>query len=327
MLPLTDLTDIQSDYRYHASEMVTSPCYHAWAAGVADDPEVLAVLRTLPSGKQQANLVFAAARWHGLRPGPYSELRALLLGPQWPELRTTILSRRTQTNEVGRLTALAPALGLLGTDPVALVELGASAGLCLFPDRFDYVWEGAGELHGSGGPVLSTQASGPLPVPTTHPRVVARIGIDLDPLDVASEEDVRWLLTLIWPGQDERRRRLAAAIEIARTEPPRILAGDMLDRLDDALALATESGGKPVVHHSAAVAYLDSAARQLIDQRLRELVSAGRCHWISLEGPRVLPKLAATAAHGPTAQHSFCLAVDGRAVGWANGHATDLTWL
>lgn len=327
MLPLTDLTDIEADYRYHASEMSSSPCYQTWACGVADDPDVLAVLKELPAAKQQANLVFAAARWHGLPPGPYADLRALLLGPGWPAVRATILERRTQTNEVGRLTALVPALGLLGDGPLALVELGASAGLCLYPDRYDYVWEGAGELGGSGGPTLTTRAIGPLPLPGALPRIVARIGVDLNPLDVSSEDDMSWLLTLIWPGQEDRRQRLAAAIEVARADPPRLLAGDMLDRLDEALALAEASGGTPVVQHSAAVAYLDTASRAQLEARLRARVSEGRCHWISLEGPRVLPSLAATAPRRPASEHPFCLAVDGHAVAWAHGHGAELTCL
>jgi hypothetical protein len=331
MLPLADLTDIRANYRYHAGEMVTSPCYHEWAAGVADDAELLDLLATLPTEKQQANLVFAAARWHGLAPGPYADLRAFLLGPAWPGVRETIMARRTQTNEVARLTALVPALALLGEDPLALVELGASAGLCLFPDRYDYVWEGVGkgvgELRGSGGPVLTTRTSGPLPVPAGLPRIVARVGVDLNPLSVASADDRSWLLTLIWPGQDLRRQRLAAAIEVARQDPPVLLAGDMLERLDEALALAESAGGVPVVHHSAAVAYLDSDARTRLAARMSELVAGGRCHWISLEGPRVLPGLSATASRRPASGHPFCLAVDGRAVGWAHGHGADLTWL
>ena len=48
---------------------------------MAGDPEVLAWLETLPERKQQPNLVFAAARWHGVpAPGPYAGLRAALLG-------------------------------------------------------------------------------------------------------------------------------------------------------------------------------------------------------------------------------------------------------
>ncbi|SFC15706.1 hypothetical protein SAMN04487968_10490 [Nocardioides terrae] len=327
MLPLTDLTDIEASYRYHAAEMTSSPCYEDWALGVADDPEVLGLLSTLPTDKQQANLVFTAARWHGLAPGPYADLRTLLLGPDWPTVRSTILSRRTQTNEVGRLTALVPAISLLGEQPLALVELGASAGLCLFPDRFDHVWEGVGSLRGSGGPVLTTAADGPVPIPAAHPRVVARVGVDLNPLDVTSADDVSWLRALVWPGQDERLARLSAAIEVARAEPPRILAGDMHERLDEALALAEASGGVPVVQHSAAVAYLDAAARARFDARMRGLVAAGRCHWISLEGAPVLPEIAATASRPAATAHPFCLAVDGRAVGWATGHGDALTWL
>ncbi|MFE6506807.1 DUF2332 domain-containing protein [Nocardioides sp. NPDC057767] len=326
MLPLNDLTDIRRSYLLHAEEMSTSPCYLAWASGVADDPEVLRVLGDLPTLKQQANLVFAAARWHGLEPGPYADLRAMLLGKEWPAVRETILTRRTQTNEVARLTALAPALGMLGDGPLALVELGASAGLCLYPDRYDYLWDGAGELRDSGGPTLRIPSLGPVPVPSAHPRITARVGIDLNPLDLTDEEDMSWLLTLIWPGHDDRRDRLAAAIEVTRAEPPRLLAGDMLDRLDDALEIAATSGGTPVVHHSAAAAYLDEHDRAELENRMRTLVAAGRCHWISLEGPRVIPSLAVGAANLPDRDHHFCLAVDGQAVGWLRGHGTALCW-
>lgn len=326
MQPLNDLTDIRENYRYHAAEMATSPCYQAWASDIADDPEVLRLLSDLPPLKQQANLVFAAARRHGLHPGPYDDLRALLLGPEWPAVRETILARRTQTNEVARLAALTPALGMLGDGPLALVELGASAGLCLYPDRYDYRWDGAGELRGSGGPTLRLPVSGPVPVPAAHPRITARVGIDLNPLDVTDEDDMGWLLTLIWPGHDERRDRLAAAMEVTRAEPPRLLAGDMLDRLDEAIEIAAASGGTPVVHHSAAAAYLDEHDRVELENRMRTLVAAGRCHWISLEGPRVIPSLAVAAPSPHEADH-FCLAVDGRAVGWFQGHGATLGWV
>ena len=50
-----------------------SPCFAEWAAGVVDDPEVVAWIAALPQVKQQPNLVFAAARWHGV-PAPGSSL-------------------------------------------------------------------------------------------------------------------------------------------------------------------------------------------------------------------------------------------------------------
>ena len=58
-----------------------SPCFVEWGRGVAADPEVLAWIDKLPGLKKQPNLVFAAARWHGVTaPGPYAGLRAALLG-------------------------------------------------------------------------------------------------------------------------------------------------------------------------------------------------------------------------------------------------------
>jgi len=119
----------------------------------------------------------------------------------------------------------------------------------------------------------------------------------------------------------------AAGIRTATSAPPQMLAGDMLERLDDALAVAVASGGTPVVHHSAAVAYLDADSRDRLELRMRELVRTGRCHWISLEGPRVLPSLARSTPHRSDSEHEFCLAVDGQAVAWAQGHGTHLRWL
>ena len=56
------------------------------------------------------------------------------------------------------------------------------------------------------------------------------------------------------------------------------------------------------------------------------LVADGRCVWVSNEGPRVLPQVAATGplpGPGPL----FVLGVDGRAVAHAHGHGRTLDWL
>ncbi len=201
-----------------------SPCFEAWSRGAADDPEVLAWLATLPDGKQQPGLVFAAARWHGVpAPGPYEGLRSALLSDDGT-IRTRILTRATQTNEVGRLATLVPVFAGLAAQhgPLALLEVGASAGLCLFPDRYDYAWPPIGSQTGSGGLTLTCPASGPLPLPSGPLPVAWRGGIDLNPVDVTDAAAVAWLETCIWPEQQERRARLRAAVEIARVEPPRI---------------------------------------------------------------------------------------------------------
>ena len=299
-----------------------SPCFEEWARGVADDPEVLAWLGTLPTIKRQPNLVFAAARWHGApAPGPYAGLRRVLLG-QEPDVRATVMARATQTNEVGRLATLVPVLALV-EGPVALVEVGASAGLCLFPDRYDYAWPPLGGLRGSGGPVLTAQASGPVPLPARHPEVAWRAGIDLNPLDVTDPDATAWLENLVWPEQDERRERLRAAIDVARPDPPLLVRGDLLDHLPDLLEQAAPHG-TPVVLHSAVVAYLDEPGRRRFHALMTDLVAAGRCRWISNEGPRVLPDVTGGRAVPPG---RFVTALDGVPVALSHGHGHTVDWL
>ena len=299
-----------------------SPCFEEWALGVAGDEEVLAWLGTLPAIKRQPNLVFAAARWHGApAPGPYAGLREVLL-EQEPAVRETVMARATQTNEVGRLATLVPLLALV-EGPLALVEVGASAGLCLFPDRYDYAWPALGELRGSGGPLLTARATGPLPVPSAHPEVAWRGGVDLHPLAVTDPDAMAWLQNLVWPEQDERRERLRAAVEVARHEPPRLRTGDLFDHVEDLVDEAS-GHGTPVVLHSAVVAYLEEPDRERFHDLMAGLVAAGRCRWISNEGRRVLPRLTGDR-EGPTGR---CLtALDGLPVAWSHGHGHAIHWL
>lgn len=332
MQPVADPTDLAETYASAVVEMADSPAYAHWAGAVARDEELLTLIAGWPVRLQQPNLVFAAVRWHHPdlvhADDPLPGLRRVLLGPGAAAVRDTAEQRATQTNEVRRLASLVPALGLLPAEPLALVELGSSAGLCLFPDAYDYRWEGPDgtvELTGSGGPVLTATTTGPVPVPTRHPVVAHRTGIDLAPVDLTDPDAVAWLENLVWPGQDDRLARLRDGIAVTRREPPTTLAGDMLERLDEALALAEASGARPVVQHSAAVAYLDAAARRRLVTRLGELVRSGRCHWLALEGPRVLD-LPDVAGLTPPPDHGFVLSLDGRALAWAHGHGARLAW-
>jgi len=310
-----------------------SPCFAAWARGVADDPDVLARLAELPGVKQQPNLVFAAARWHGVpAPGPYSGLRDALLGDDGT-LRTTILRRSTQTNEVGRLATLTPAFArLAGDGPLALIEAGASAGLCLYPDRYSYTWATeAGRVTSGAGPRLECEVTGRFPDRVRVPQVAWRAGIDLNPLAVTDDDAMAWLANLVWPEQDDRRERLRVAVEVARADPPTVLTGDLLTELpalvDQAAVARAGVDGTVVVFHSAVIAYLEAADRQRFQEMMTGLVEEGRCHWVSNEGPNVLPDVTANGPSAPDGMSAFVLGVDGRAVAWTHGHGQSMTWL
>ena len=305
-----------------------SPCFADWARGVADDPEVLGWLSDLPKLKRQPNLVFAAARWHGvMAPGPYAGLRDALLGDDGT-IRSTILSRSTQTNEVGRLATLTPAFATLaGDEPLALIEVGASAGLCLYPDRYSYAWATeAGLVTAGQGPRLDCEVTGQFPESVVVPRVASRTGIDLNPLSVTDEDAMAWLANLVWPEQDGRRDRLRLAIEVASSDPPSLVTGDLLTGLPDLVGQAA-TGGRVVVFHSAVIAYLEAADRARFQVMMTGLVEEGRCHWVSNEGANVLPEVTATGPQIPDDLASFILGVDGRVVAWTHGHGQSMTWL
>lgn len=323
--------DIPTQYADFAAHADGSPCFEAWARGVVEDPEVQAWVRTLPGIKQQPNLVFAAARWHGVpAPGPYAGLREALLaddaggGP----IRATIMQRATQTNEVGRLATLTPVLARVAREagrPLALLEAGASAGLCLYPDRWSYAWPGVGALAGPG-PLLRCEVTGPMPVPAALPEVAWRGGLDLHPLSVADADQMAWLANLVWPEQDDRRARLEQAVAIAAADPPHLVAGDLLDDLP-ALVEEAASYGEVVVFHSAVLAYVDDPGRRRFERLMARLVGEGRCRWVSNEGGRVLPGVAATGPAVPDDVASFVLGLDGQAVAWTHGHGSSMRWL
>jgi hypothetical protein len=88
--------------------------------------------------------------------------------------------------------------------------------------------------------VINCAIEGPVPVPAALPEVIWRAGIDLNQLDVSNPADVRWLETLIWPEQDDRRQRLAVAIAVARADPPYPVAGDLNDKIGDVASLAAD---------------------------------------------------------------------------------------
>lgn len=224
----------------------SSPVYEEWAEGVAGDGPVLDLVAGLPRPKRQPNLVFAAARLHGAA-GDYASFRTALID-DWGDIRRTILARSTQTNEAARCAVLLPFLAEL-PQPLALIEVGASAGLCLLPDRYSYRYaaehDAGPRLDPAEGPsaVVIDCALGPgLTAPDALPQVAWRAGIDLSPVDVRSPQACDWLETLIWPEHQQRRERLRAALEIARQDPPRVVAGDLHAALP---ALAAEARPTP----------------------------------------------------------------------------------
>jgi hypothetical protein len=230
-----------------------------------------------------------------------------------------MLARRTQTNEPARCATLLPALAQL-PPPLALIEVGASAGLTLLFDRYSYDYAGH-QIAGQDpqAPTLRCTPCGPAPLPARLPTISWRAGLDLSPLDVTNDDDVRWLSCLVWPGESDREQRLAAAIAAARRDPPVVHRGDLLTDLP-ALAAQAPAEATLVVYHSAVLAYVTPADRQRFAATVRDLPAV----WLSNEGPAVLPAIPVPAHEGAP----FVLARDGHTpLAFTDSHGTWLQWL
>jgi hypothetical protein len=202
--------------------------------------------------------------------------------------------------------------------------VGASAGLCLYPDRYSYRYDGGEPLHpqdGASTVLLECATNGLVPVPARLPEVVWRAGIDLAPLDVSDAADTLWLETLVWPEQQERRDRLRAAIAIARLDPPRLLRGDAIDALP-ALAAEAPAGATLVVVASAVLVYLAAAERMRFVETVRRLGA----DWVSLEGVGGLPTVQAAIPSHSGAPGRFVLALNERPLAFTGPHGQSLDW-
>jgi len=304
-------------YRAFAEEARgQSAIYEDWALSVASDRRLIALIERLPLQKRQPNLLFATSRFLGAPEGGYGPFRDWLIA-NWARVVPEAMRRMTQTNEPRRCASLLPALGLLD-GPLALLEVGASAGLCLYPDRYRYSY-GAVTAGPASGVLLECATTGAVPVPSEAPEVAWRAGIDLDPLDVRDTEQMRWLTTLIWPEQDDRRRRLLAAIEIARAEPPLLFRGDAAARLADVLARVPR-GARPVVVVSGVLVYLTAAERAAFVGLLRSL----GVDWVSLEGRAAIPSIEAAL---PARPGRFVLSLNERPLAFSGARGEWLDWL
>ncbi|AWN28079.1 MULTISPECIES: DUF2332 domain-containing protein [unclassified Streptomyces] len=329
-----------------------SDAHEELSARISQDAELCDLLSgSLPAGnKQQPNLLLAAVRYLD---GPHAEM-----GPRgetaygrwrewtirhWDEVRAVIMQRATQTNEPARCATLLPLLARL-PQPLALLEAGTSAGLCLHPDRYRYRYEADGE-DGDGRRTVTLRSELGAPesplelicrtggaadeLPDRMPEIVWRAGIDLDPLDPAAEpDDLRWLQALVWPGDGERTARLSAAVDAVRPAPrPRMVRGDLLDELP-ALAAEAPPEATLVIFHSSVLTYLPPARREEFARLVRSLLDGrpGGGHWISNEHHSVLPWITGPAHRSPRPDDPLLLtlALDGHPVALTGPHGQSL---
>lgn len=300
-----------------------SPLYEELARGVAGDRDLLRVLTELPETKQQPNLILAGVRYLCGTPDGWPQFRTWLMDRQ-DELIELVLTRRTQTNEPARCATLLPLLATL-PQPLALIEVGASAGLCLLPDRYAYDYDGyrveATQFVDALTPTFSCRANSSTPLPERGVDIAWRAGLDLAPVDVHDQDQVDWLEALVWPDEGERLAQLRAAVQVARADPPPVTPGDL--RYDvPALAAQAPRDATLVVFHSAVLAYVpDHRDRTAFADTVMGLDAV----WIANEDSGLFEHK--PEPREPWPRGRLLLTRDGQPVAWNDGHGTSTEWL
>ncbi len=179
------------------------------------------------------------------------------------------LGSAPQTNEVRRSAVILPALAMLNETfdrSVALFELGASGGLNLRADLCRLELPNA-TLGPAGSPVLLTpEWTGAMP-PTELPQIVARRGVDLNPIDPATPEGRLRLLAYLWPDQPDRLKGTEGAIALAAEHRAEIARDDAGDWLTNALAHRSP-GTLRLVYHTIAWQYFPESTRSVAETAL-----------------------------------------------------------
>ena len=135
---------------------------------------------------------------------------------QRPHLQAA-LALPPQTNEVQRSAGLLPGLLHIAAQtglPMALVEVGASAGLNLWCDHYRH--EHAAWSWGDPKSALTLRSEWLGPRPRQAPlRVDRRAACDAQPVDLARPGEALRLASFIWADQRERLARLQSACGVA----------------------------------------------------------------------------------------------------------------
>ena len=257
--------------------------------------------RSFPSFYERPLLILAALRADALHEGTSHPLHAAIaaakpdpsavtqesvatsLGRDRLGVWSTLTTRRVQTNDTSRAIAwLWPAF-VAGCDgarrPLALADVGASAGLNLLGDQLPAIWTDA--ATGKGIPCA------------TRVNAVARVGFDARPLNLELDADVLWMRACIWPGDTERLARFEAGVRAMRASAARP-SRPALERLTASLVperLAGLVAPMPadtllLAYQTLVSGYLDAAERENYRKGMLDLLSrqaAGSALWVELE--------------------------------------------
>lgn len=157
--------------------------------------------------------------------------------------------------------------------PLQTCEIGASAGLNLSWDSYAYDFGGWQHGEPQTAPLLLRCRWAGAQPPALRPRVVARAGCDVAPLDARNSTDRQRLLSYIWAGQPERLARVTLALDHAAACDIEIVRSAAADFLAARLQQRNAQKDKPsgfVLYHSIVWQYIARDEQQRITATMQQ---------------------------------------------------------
>lgn len=272
----------------------SSPLYEHLANKIAADDELLTIATFIPQGQPVPNLLLAGVQYllssskddlvhfypsFTTTPKAISEVypvfKAFVLSHA-EELKALFQEKLVQTNEIRRCSYLYPMMTEIyerHQKPLAFIEIGASAGLQLGMDQYNYSYNQQLHINNSNSDfVLSSENQGqPLPTSITNaPVVCKRVGIDLNPIDIHNEEELQWLQALIWPEHQERRLLLNQALPILKELDLQLIKGDAIKLIKD-ISRDISQDAMLVVYHTHVANQIPMELRLELIEQLKEI--------------------------------------------------------
>ena len=274
----------------------SSILYEHLSKKIAADDDLLQLASYVRQGQPVPNLFFGAVHYLLLK-GKNHELRkyygsivnspreAVTAFPYFKdfclkyqhEIIRIIENKLVQTNEVRRCSYLYPAFCYIYEKtkrPLALIEIGTSAGLQLLWDKYCYSYNSdeevygeplsdlkiGSEMHGAGAPFILKQS----------PPVSTRIGIDLHINDLNNPDDYLWLKSLIWPEHAERNANFERASQCFRKQSLELIEGDGVKLLTE-IVLKVPQDSVICVFHTYVANQIPDEDKYDLMQRIKKL--------------------------------------------------------
>ncbi|KZZ84546.1 DUF2332 domain-containing protein [Bacillus sp. SJS] len=265
----------------------SSRLYEILSKEMAQDEELLVLSLKAKTGQPLPNLFFGAVHYLLLK-GADHRLYDIYQNPVdegiWfpmfkefclahkKEIALLLETKLVQTNEVRRCAYLFPVFQYIyewTNKPLALLEIGTSAGLQLLWDQYAYSY-GTGEVYGNTSSDLRIQSEwigGKEPSLKKHvPPVSVRMGFDLNIVDLKDQEEYLWMKALIWPEHKERLAMFERAASLAGSQPVQFFEGD-------GTALVA-SAAEAVPNDSVLCVFHTHVANQMPDEAIERLLSS-----------------------------------------------------